>query len=278
LYISQKTKDAIVDRFNKLQGRRPSVDIHNPDLRINIHISRNHCNVSLDSSGMSLHKRGYRQKTGLAPINEVLAAGLILLSGWKMDCNFIDPMCGSGTFLIEAAMLANNIPPGFYRREFGFQRWKDFDKDLWDKILKDSLKLQTEFPYQIIGSDISEKTIDIASENIVFARLHKDIVLQPSSFEDFNPPAEKGFLIMNPPYGERLVEEKIIDLYKSIGDILKKKYNGYQAWIISSDFDALKFIGLKPSRKIHIFNGPLECKFCKFEVYEGSKKAKKNYK
>jgi putative N6-adenine-specific DNA methylase len=292
LYLSQKAKDAIVDRFYKINNQRPSVDLDNPSLRINLHINKDKCTVSLDSSGISLHKRGYRQKTGLAPINEVLAAGMILLSGWERDCSFIDPMCGSGTFLIEAAMIAKNIPAGHFRKEYGFQKWNDFDSGLWNEILADSLKQKIKFNYEIIGSDISETLIKTAEENIKFAGFHKDILLHCSSFEEFDPQrliasgllttnneqriTNNGIIIMNPPYGERLREEDIVGLYKSIGDTLKQKCAGFTAWIISSDLDAIKFIGLKPSRKIKIYNGPLECRFLKFDIYEGSRKTMSN--
>lgn len=274
LYISQKTKDAVVDRFYMKTGKRPSVDISNPDIRINLHISANLCNVSLDSSGTSLHKRGYRQHVGLAPINEVLASGLIKLTGWKCDCSFTDPMCGSGTFLIEAAMMANNIPAGFYRKEFGFQKWKDYNFSMWEKIYNESIANFKEFEFGIYGSDISSEAIRHAEANIKYARLHKDIFLGVSSFQDTNPKDNKGILIFNPPYGERIRQEKITEFYKEIGNTLKRKYSGHEAWIISSDLEALKYVGLKPSAKIKLFNGPLECLFAKFELYEGSKKGK----
>jgi putative N6-adenine-specific DNA methylase len=274
-YVSLKTKDAIVDRFRDYTERRPNVDIENPDIRVNIHLFKNYCSVSLDSSGYSLHKRGYRIKTGVAPISEVLAAGIILLSGWDKQCNFIDPMCGSGTIVCEAAMIANNIPPGYYRKTFGFEKWKDFDLNLWEKIKMDAISEQTEFEYDIIGSDISSEAIKISRENAKSARLHKDIVFEVKSFEEQIPPEDGGILIMNPPYGERIVPEDIIKLYQEVGNALKKNYNGYNAWIISSDFNALKFIGLKPTRKITLFNGPLECKLAKFEIYQGSKKTAK---
>ncbi|MBP7497462.1 MAG: RNA methyltransferase [Bacteroidales bacterium] len=272
LYISQKCKDAIVDRFNNITGKRPSVNIENPDLRINVFINKDLCTVSLDSSGMSLHKRGYRQYSGEAPLNEVLAAGLILLSDWQKDCNFIDPMCGSGTLLIEAAMIALDIPAGYYRKEFAFQRWRDYEPDLWNKVYNDAIKNIKEFDYNIYGSDLSFNSIDIAKKNIRSAKLHKDIDLLVKAFEEYEPPAEKGIIIMNPPYGERLKQNDIIAFYKSIGDVLKSKYAGYKAYIISSDKRALKFIGLKPSKKIKIFNGQLECLFVRFELYEGSKR------
>lgn len=271
-YVSLKTKDAVVDRFRDYHGKRPSINTENPDVRINIHLFKNYCTVSLDSSGYSLHKRGYRIKTGVAPISEVLAAGIILLSGWDKQSNFIDPMCGSGTIVCEAAMIANNIPSGFYRKSFGFEKWKDFDMELWENIKTEALDKQTEFEYDIIGSDISEEAIQIALENARSARLHKDIVFEVKSFEEQKPPEDGGVMVCNPPYGERIVPDDIIRMYQEMGNALKKNYSGYQAWIISSDFNALKFIGLKPTRKISLFNGPLECKLAKFEIYKGSKK------
>ena len=274
-YVSLKTKDAVVDRFRDYHGKRPSINTDNPDVRINIHLFKNYCTVSLDSSGYSLHKRGYRIKTGVAPISEVLAAGIILLSGWDKQSNFIDPMCGSGTIVCEAAMIANNIPSGFYRKSFGFEKWKDFDMELWENIKTEALDKQTEFECDIIGSDISEEAIQTALENARSARLHKDIVFEVKSFEDQKPPEDGGIMVCNPPYGERIVPDDIIKMYQEIGNALKKNYSGYQAWIISSDFNALKFIGLKPTRKISLFNGPLECKLAKFEIYKGSKKDNK---
>jgi putative N6-adenine-specific DNA methylase len=273
-FVAQKTKDAIVDRFREKTGKRPSVNLDHPDLKVNIRIHKNECTVSLDSSGQSLHKRGYRLNAVEAPLSEVLAAGLILLSGWDKRSNFIDAMCGSGTILIEAALIAFNIPPGYYRKEFGFEKWKDFDQDLWEMIYNASLTKQTEFEHRIIGSDISSRNLKIAMENLKFAKFHKDIELEEKPFDKSFAPEGRGTLIMNPPYGERLQEDDIIAFYKSIGDTLKSNYQNYSAWIISSDLQALKFIGLKPTRNIHIFNGPLECKFCKFEIYAGSKKGK----
>jgi putative N6-adenine-specific DNA methylase len=274
-YAALKTKDAIVDRFRDLTDRRPSVDTENPDVRINIHLFKNLCNVSIDSSGYSLHKRGYRIKTGAAPISEVLAAGMILLSGWDKKCNFIDPMCGSGTIVCEAALIANNIPPGYYRKTFGFEKWKDFDKELWEKIKTDALSDQYEFEYEIVGSDISRESVEIAIENAKSAKLHKDISFKVSSFETQIPPEGGGVMVCNPPYGERIVPDDIIKLYQEIGNGLKKNYKGYNAWIISSDINALKFIGLRPTRKIALFNGALDCRFAKFEIYEGSKRTHK---
>jgi putative N6-adenine-specific DNA methylase len=275
-YIALLTKDAIVDRFRKLNnGRRPNVDTENPHVRINMHIRGSICDVSIDSSGASLHKRGYRVSNAEAPMSEVLAAGLILLSGWKRDCNFIDPMCGSGTLVIEAAMIANNFPAGMYRKEFGFMHWPDFDQELWNEVTHEALEKQTEFEYQIIGSDISPKNLSSARANVKSARLHKDIRLHISPFAALQPPqGEPGFILINPPYGERIRSNDIIGLYKSIGNTLKQEFAGYQAWIISSDLKALSFIGLRPSAKIPIYNGPLECRFEHFDLYKGSKRGR----
>lgn len=275
-YIAQRTKDAIVDRFRTISnGRRPSVDTENPHIRINIHIRGSICDVSIDSSGASLHKRGYRVSNAEAPLSEVLAAGLILLSGWKCDCNFIDPMCGSGTLVIEAAMIANNFPAGMYRKEFGFMHWPDFDKDLWNDVTTEAMDKQTEFEYQILGSDISPKNLASARANVKSARLHKDIKLCVNPFSALQPPPGKpGIILINPPYGERIRLNDIIGLYKSIGNTLKQEFSGYQAWIISSDQRALSFIGLRPSAKLPVFNGPLECRFEHFDLYKGSKRGR----
>jgi len=271
-FVSQKVKDAIADRFRSKTGTRPSVNIENPDIRINIHIYRDVCDVSLDSSGESLHKRGYRVAGGLAPLSEVLAAGLVLLSGWDKQKNFIDPMCGSGTILIEAALIALNIAPGSFKKSFAFMNWKDYDASLWQQIKISALEKHKESNVYITGSDIEARVIRSARGNIIEAGLQKVIGLQVSPFADFKPPDGGGVMVMNPPYGERLEQEDIVAFYKSIGDSLKKNYAGYDAWIISSDLNAMKFIGLKPTRKIPVFNGPLECRFMKFSVYAGSKK------
>lgn len=275
-YIAQRTKDAIVDRFRLLcNGRRPSVDTENPHVRINIHIRGSICDVSVDSSGASLHKRGYRVSNAEAPLSEVLAAGLIMLSGWKRDCHFIDPMCGSGTLAIEAAMYANNFPAGMYRKEFGFMHWPDFDQQLWDEVTREALEQQTEFEYQILASDISPKNLASAKANVKSARLHKDIKLSVSAFSELQRPAgDAGMIIINPPYGERIRLNDIIGLYKSIGNTLKQEFAGYQAWIISSDQRALGFVGLRPSAKLTVYNGPLECKFEHFDLYKGSKRGR----
>jgi len=275
-FVSQKVKDAIADKFRSLGGTRPTVNIENPDIRINIHIYKDICDVSLDSSGESLHKRGYRVAGGLAPLSEVLAAGLVLLSGWDGKSNFIDTMCGSGTIIIEAALIAQHIPPGSFRKSFSFMNWKDFDISLWNELKKQATEQQTESNCRISGSDIEARAIRNTRGNVISAGLQKSISLQVAAFNAFKVPEGGGVMIINPPYGERMVEDDIVAFYKSIGDALKKNYHGYDAWIISSDLNALKFIGLKPTRKITIFNGPLECRYMKFGIYEGSKRTKFN--
>ncbi len=266
-FVAQKSKDAIVDRFRSKFDKRPSVDLENPDMRINVHLFKNLCTVSLDSSGQSLHKRGYRRSTGPAPINEVLAAGLVQLSGWDYTTPMFDPMCGSGTLLIEAAMLAKSIPCGYFRKEFGFMRWKDFDRDLWLQVKAGADDRISPLRLQLFGSDRAERAIVSAKENLAFTGLSDDVHLQTCSFEDSEPPVENGFILCNPPYDERIRIDDTIAFNKLIGDTLKRKFKGYTAWFISSDLESIKFIGLKPSRKIVVFNGPLECRFVKFELY-----------
>lgn len=276
LYASQKTKDAICDRLRKMFSQRPTMTRENPDIILNLHIYENKVTISLDSTGESLHKRNYRVATGPAPINEIVAAGLIKLSGWDRESNFFDPMCGSGTILIEAAMYAYNIPAQYYRKNFAFTKWPEFSMPEWKRIREDADKEICDFDYEIWGSDISGQAIKIAQENIDNAKLHKDISLFRNAIEDQNPPEGKTLIITNPPYGERLDVDDIFDLYALIGTTFKNKYAGSTAWLITSDFDALKYVGLRPTRRIVVFNSNLECKFCKYEMYEGSKKAKKN--
>jgi len=277
-YISQKAKDAIVDQFRAKHNERPSVDLDNPTLRIHLHIFQNTCTVALDSSGDSLHKRGYRDKTNLAPINEVLAAGMILLTGWDKRTNFIDPMCGSGTLLIEAALIANNIPPGYYREHFGFENWKKFmpfDEELFDTIFDAAVSKITDHHQKIVGCDISKNVAKKAKENIKLAKVDDVVSIQSCAMQDFEVPPGRGVVVMNPPYGERMVKDNIDELYKSIGDTFKQKFSGYDCWVISSNMEGLKKIGLRPSRKITLYNGQLECKFMKYEMYQGTKKIHK---
>lgn len=274
MYAALKTKDAIADSFRTKFGRRPSVDTDYPSIRFNVHINKDHCTISLDSSGSSLHLRGYKVALGNAPVSEVLAAGLIKLSGWDKKKTFVDPMCGSGTILIEAAMLANDIPAGFYRQSFGFEKWNDFDPGLWESI-KERFKPPSVFPFKgIVGGDMSPLAMRSTRKNIMNAGLQRLVSLHPTSFETLKRPVGDLHLVMNPPYGERIKSDDIIALYQTIGDTMKQNFKGSEAWILGGDLRAMKFIGLRPSRKIRIFNGPIECRFMKFELYEGSKKNK----
>ena len=277
-YISQKVKDAIVDQFRAKHGERPSVDLDKPTLRINVHIHNDTCTLAFDSSGESLHKRGYRDKTNLAPINEVLAAGLVMLTGWDKRTNFIDPMCGSGTILIEAALIANNIPPGYYREDYGFERWEKFmafDEELWNTIFDAAINKITNHEQKIMGGELSPNVAKKAKENVKLARVDDIVSVKNCDMKDFEVPAGKGVVVINPPYGERMDKDNIEELYKMMGDTFKKNFQGYDCWILSSNIDALKNVGLRPSRRITLFNGPLECKFLKYEMYQGTKKIHK---
>jgi len=269
-FVSYRTKDAIADFFNEKYGKRPSVRLTNPDIYVNIHISNNQCTVSLDSSGDSLHKRGYRSVQTKAPINEALAAGMILLSGWRGDSNFVDFMCGSGTLLIEAALIALNIPPGIFRKQFAFEKWNDFDADLFEEILNDDSE-ERDFRYKIYGYDLSAKAIEIATQNIKSAGLGRYIELKTANVSDFEAPMGKSIIISNPPYGKRLTDNNIYNLYSAIGQTLKHRCLGMDVWIISSDSELLKSIGLKPSKKIALLNGDLECELWKFEIFAGKR-------
>jgi len=274
-FVSQRTKDAIADRFREKTGERPSVDISNPDFRINVHLFNNEVTVSFDSSGDSLHKRGYHISNAEAPLNEVLAAGMILLSGWDGNSNFVDPMCGSGTLLIEAAMIGMNLPAGHFRETYGFMKWKDFDASLWEEVKQEALHQQRAIGFEIIGSDISATNLRSAAANLKQAGLHKDIELRTGPFQEFTPPPAPGIMITNPPYGERIQVDDIIELYRDLGNALKHNFAGYKAWVISADLRALKMIGLRPMKKIPLYNGPLECRYAGYDLYEGSKKASK---
>lgn len=271
-YAGLKVKDAIVDQFRERSGKRPSVDTDTPDLRINLHIKYDKCTLSLDSSGDSLHKRGYREKTVQAPINEVLGAGMLKLAGWPKPMPFLDPMTGSGTLAIEAAQMACRIPPQSPGRNFGFQKWKDFDQRLWKKVVEEAKQqINRDWGHPIRASDRDYRAIEAATVNARAAGVQSLIDLRKISWEQLKP-GPAGMLIMNPPYDERLAVEHVIDAYKKIGDQLKKVYTGWEAWIISSHKEAIKHIGLRTSRKTTLYNGPLECKYVKFELYKGSKK------
>ncbi len=276
-YAALRVKDAIVDRFRKEQGRRPNVDVKHPDVKINIHISNATCTVSLDSSGDSLHRRGYKTEINAAPISEVLAAGMILLSDWTGNTNFVDPMCGSGTILIEAAMIAHNIPANIHRKEFGFEGWKDYDADLFELITEKALDKEKNFYHKIIGYDIHYPTVVKARENTKNALFDDVIDIKKADFFDTERPEGPTLVMFNPPYGERM-EVDIPVLYKNIGDTLKQYYQDTTAWLITSDMQGLKHVGLKTSRKIKLFNGKLETRFVKYELYGGTRKEKKQYK
>lgn len=274
MFVSLKAKDAIVDKFRGVTRQRPDVDSQNPDLRINIHLQRNNCTVSLDSSGNSLHQRGYRIETNIAPINEVLAAGLLLLSGWDGRCDFFDPMCGSGTLLIEAAMIACNIPPNINRESYAFMHWKDYDAELHRKIVEASLGKSREFHHRILGRDKAPSAVRKAQDNVEHAHLAEYISVERKDFfKAERPESERLHILFNPPYGERLAIEEN-EFYNKIGDTLKQKYQDTEAWMITSNLEALKHVGLKPSGKTKVYNGKLEARLVKYEIYQGSKKAK----
>jgi putative N6-adenine-specific DNA methylase len=273
-FVSQKAKDAIVDQFREKTGQRPSIDKDFPDVRINIHIAKDQVSVALDTSGASLHHRGYRMATNIAPINEVLAAGMLLLSGWEGQGDFIDPMCGSGTILAEAAMIACHIPANINRKEFAFEKWSDWDPDLFATIESSLLNKVREFHYTIIGYDKAPSAVLKAKDNIKNANLQDYISIHERNFFDTEK-TTKGplHMLFNPPYGERL-DIQMERFYAEIGDTLKKSYPGTNAWFITANLEALKFVGLKPSRKIKLFNGSLEARLVKYEMYEGSKRTK----
>lgn len=275
-FVSQKCKDAIVDQFRQKTGQRPSVDKTHPDLRINVHIHQDQVSVALDTSGASLHHRGYRTATNIAPINEVLAAGMLLLSGWEGQGDFLDPMCGSGTLLAEAAMIACNIPANINRKEFAFEKWADWDNELFDMIAESCLKKVREFHYTIKGYDKAPSAVLKAKDNIRNANLDDYITIHERNFFDTEKETNGPLhMVFNPPYGERL-DIHMERFYAEIGDTLKKSYPNTNAWFITANMEALKFVGLKPSRKIKLFNGSLEARLVKYEMYEGSRRAKFN--
>ncbi|MBO4826389.1 MAG: methyltransferase [Prevotella sp.] len=267
-FVSYKVKDAIVDQFRERTGKRPNISVANPDIRLNMHIAEDHCTLSLDSSGESLHRRGYRQESVEAPLNEVLAAGMIMITGWKADTDFIDPMCGSGTLLIEAALIALNMSPGVFRKEFAFEKWNDFDRDLFDSIYNDDSK-EREFKHHIYGYDIDMKAVNTARNNVKAAGLTNYITIEQADFKDFVQPQEKAIMVTNPPYGERISTPDLIGTYRMIGERLKHSFNGNEAWVLSYREECFEAIGLKPSIKIPLFNGSLECEFRKYQLFEG---------
>ncbi|GAA4436438.1 THUMP domain-containing protein [Pontibacter saemangeumensis] len=275
LFVAQLTKDAIVDQFRKATGERPSVDLVHPDIRLNLHMHENIVTLSLDSSGDSLHRRGYRLQTNVAPLNEVLAAGMIGLSGWDKKSPFVDPMCGSGTLLIEAAMMAQNIAPGLYRRDpYGFEKWKDYDAGLFEMVWKTAeVKASFEPRATILGYDIDPDYVEAARNNIENAGLENVIKVEEADFFKTSAPEEPGVVVMNPPYNERILSDDINLLYKNIGDTLKNNYQGYDAFVLTGNLEAAKNVGLKASRRIPLYNGPIECRLLKYELYRGSRRS-----
>ena len=274
-FVTYRMKDAIADYFNERYGKRPSVRLTNADIQFNLHINNTSCTLSLDSSGESLHKRGYRDAQTEAPINEVLAAGLIMLTGWRGESNFVDPMCGSGTFLIEAALIATNTYPGIFRQHFAFEKWSDFDSDLLEELYNDDSN-EREFEHKIYGSDISVKATAIAERNIKSAGVGRYIELTTQPIQNYETaPAQGGIIVTNPPYGERIAAEDMEALYEAIGNRLKHVFKGYTAWILGYRQEHFDKIGLKPSAKIPTLNGALECEFRKYEIFEGTYAAHK---
>lgn len=270
-FVTYKVKDAIVDQFREKTGIRPNISVSNPDIRLNIHIAEDKATLSLDSSGESLHRRGYRQESVEAPLNEVLAAGMILMSGWKGDSDFIDPMCGSGTILIEAALIARNISPGVFRKEFAFEKWPDYDQDLFDQIYNDDSQ-EKEFNHHIYGYDIDMKAVNTARLNVKAAGLSQLVTVEQQDFKNFKKPAEKSIIITNPPYGERISTPNLLGTYKMIGERLKHEFGGNEAWVLSYREECFDQIGLKPSIKIPLYNGSLECEFRKYSLFDGKMK------
>ncbi len=273
-FMVQKMKDAIVDYFKFKYNTRPNVDSKNPEIKIHLHIDRELVTISLDSSGDALFKRGYRKTQGEAPINEVLASGMLQLASWDGKGNFLDPMCGSGTLLIEAAMIAMDLPAQIFRKEFGFQNWPNYDAELFSTIKENRIKRIKEFCGKIVGYDIDNVMLDAAGDNIAAAELEEVIEIRKQDFFESKKELFPLLMVFNPPYDER-IEITDEDFYSKIGDTFKKNYPNTLAWLISSDLEAVKKVGLRPSRKIKLFNGKLECRFLQYEMYEGTKKIHK---
>ena len=274
-FITYRVKDAIVDWWMEHSGVRPNVQLTNPDLYLNVHIAGDIVTLSLDSSGESLHKRGYRVANTQAPINEALAAGMLLLAGWHGQSDFYDPMCGSGTLLIEAALIARNIAPGIYRKGFAFEKWASFDADLFEDVYNDDSR-ERDFHHKIYGSDAGFYAVQTAQKNIQSANLQRDIEVKQIRIEELrlaDKNTDGALVMMNPPYGERLSQDKnVLRLYQDMGTALKHQFNGATAWIISSNEEALKCVGLRPAKRIRLMNGELECLFNQYVLFSGDRK------
>ena len=267
-FVSYKVKDAIVDQFRERTGNRPNIRVSNPDIQLNMHIAEFDCTLSLDSSGESLHRRGYRQEAVEAPLNEVLAAGIILMTGWRGETDFIDPMCGSGTLPIEATLIARNMAPGLFRQGYAFEKWPDFDAELFEKIYNDDSQ-EREFTHKAYGYDNNRQAVAIAERNVKAAGLTGDISIQLQDFADFTQPQEKALIVTNPPYGERIKPEDLVGLYKMIGTQFKKQFVDNEAWVLSYREECFDAIGLKPSLKVPLYNGALECELRKYQMFSG---------
>lgn len=272
LYPALKAKDAIVDYFREKTGKRPDVDRQDADVQVSLFIHERTCTVQLNSSGASLHLRGYRQDVDKAPMSEVLAAGLILLTGWEGPRPLVDFMCGSGTIPIEAALIAARIPPGVFRDKYAFEKWPDFDEELFTTIRNKQVERIAETPVKIFGNELVRRIADKANENVEAAKVEDIVTITSMDYRDFEPPVNGGIVITNPPYGEKLEQEDLQEFYKEMGDTLKRRYSGYTAWIFTGTPEAHKWVGLRPSRKIPLFNGAIECRFMKYELFTGSKK------
>lgn len=267
-FVAYKVKDAIVDQFREKTGNRPNISITNPDIQLHIHVAEYDCTLALDSSGESLHRRGYRQEAVEAPLNEILAAGIIMQSGWKGQCDLIDPMCGSGTIVIEAALIARGIAPGVFRKEFAFEKWPDFDEEMFSRIYDDDSREKV-FEHHIYGYDNNRQAVQIATNNVKAAGLSKEVDIAFQDFKDFTQPKEKSVIITNPPYGERISAPDLLGLYKMIGERFKHQFVGNDAWVISYREECFEAIGLKPSLRTPLFNGSLECELRKYQIFDG---------
>lgn len=270
-FVTYKVKDAIVDYFREKTGKRPNISVTNPDIQLHIHIAEDNATLCLDSSGESLHRRGYRQDSVEAPLNEVLAAGMILMTGWRGETDFIDPMCGSGTLPIEAALIARNMAPGIFRKEYAFEKWPDFDADLFEEIYNDDSR-EKDFNGHIYGYDIDIKAVNTATMNVKAAGLSKDITITQQDFKDFKQPKNPAIIVTNPPYGERISTPDLLGTYKMIGERLKHEFKGNEAWVLSYRDECFQAIGLKPSLKTPLYNGSLECEFRKYQMFDGKMK------
>ncbi len=267
-FVAYKVKDAIADQFMESLGKRPNIRVTNPDLQLHIHVSEEDCTLSLDSSGESLHRRGYRQEAVEAPLNEVLAAGIILMTGWRGECDFIDPMCGSGTLPIEAALIAKGIAPGVYRKCFAFEKWRDFDSEMFERIYNDDSR-EREFKHKVYGYDNDREAVITSMKNVRAAGLSSDVTIGFQDFKDFKQPKERSILVVNPPYGERMTPPDIAGLYRMIGERLKHQFIGNEAWVLSYKEECFIAIGLKASLRVPLFNGPLECELRKYQLFDG---------